>query len=161
MPHILKIGGGLLAAALLVAASSADAGEHSVARHAQGRFGHGVTRIRTVDREPGAVSVTGQRIYNDGLTASRSRSATRNPDGSISTARSHTGVAGDSQSGWSTIYRTDNGYTRAGGVSTSSGRSATGSKSVVVGGDGVTVARSVTTGSGKTWSDSRTYDRND
>ncbi|MBW8813698.1 MAG: hypothetical protein JF588_09760 [Caulobacterales bacterium] len=162
MSHLLKICGGLLATTLTLAAPPpADAAGLSIARHVQGRFGHGFTNIRTVDREPGALSVSGRRTYDDGLTASRARSVTRNPDGSVSTARSHTGVGGATQSGWSTIYRTDGGYTRTGGVSTSSGRSATGSKSVAVGDDGVTVDRSLTTGSGRTYSSSRTYERND
>lgn len=122
----------LLAGAVLsFAATAADAGERSRSRSVQGRFGHGYTASGSAVWGDGAVIRQGQRTFNNGM----------------------------SQSGWSTLYRTDDGYTRTRSASGSGGRAVTGSKDVSFGDDSVTVNRSGSTASGESWSRSRTWPR--
>jgi len=123
----------LACAALSFVASAAEAGGRSHTRSVQGRFGHGYTAARSTTWGDGAVTRQGQRTFNNGA----------------------------SQSGWSTLYRTDDGYARTRGASGSHGRSITGTKDVSFGDDSVTVNRSGSTGSGDTWSRSRTWPRAD
>ena len=95
----------------------------------------------------------------DQARVSRHDSITRHDDGSVSRHRARTGLAGNSQSGWSTIYRTDDGYGRERGGSTSTGRGYEAKKDVSVTPDQVIVGRSFTTNSGRSVSSSRTFER--
>ena len=117
----------------------------------QGARGHGFVAGRTINRAPGSTTATRgiqtnggrgfettrqtnygngslnntvTRTYNNDETASRTGSITRNPDGSVTETRSHTGVDGNTQSGWNTIYRNGNGFTDTRGFTTSNGASA-------------------------------------
>jgi len=160
-----------VAFAALAVASPSQAGVRHQARSVQGPFGRGYSAERTVHRSPGQTTAVrsvqtdhgygfttrdthygpGQvsnqvtRTYNDG--ASVSRTVNREP-GSASVERTHTGVDGRTQSGWDTVYRTDDGYTRTRGVSTSSGRSLTATEDVSVSDSAITVEHTLTTGSG-------------
>ncbi|HEY0628118.1 MAG TPA: hypothetical protein VGD23_02205 [Sphingomicrobium sp.] len=174
----------LALAAATVLASSADARDRLAG--VRGVRGDGIIAGRRVTHEPGSIQVrqgfltVGERglyeerstnwgegsinrsidrTYANGSTMSRDRSITRNPDGSVSTSRSHTGVAGNSQSGWSTIYRTDDGYRRTRSASTSNGRGYEATRDVSVGEDMVTIDRSLTTKSGRSVTRSRTRPR--
>jgi hypothetical protein len=99
------------------------------------------------------------RAYDNGQTASRTGSITKNGNGSITATRSHTGVAGNTQTGWSTIYRTDDGVGRTQGFTTSSGKSAVETGSVSFADGSMTVNKSLTTGSGTSVSRSSNYTR--
>lgn len=121
----------LACAALSFAASASEAGSRSQTRSVQGRFGHGYTAARSASWGDGAVTRQGQRTFNNGM----------------------------SQAGWSTLYRTDDGYTRTRGASGSGGRAITGTKDVSFGDDSVTINRSGSTASGDDWSRSRTWPR--
>jgi hypothetical protein len=172
----------LIALAVLTPAQAAHGRFVSV----QGWRGHGYTAGRFVDRSPGSTTVTRgvqtnsgrgfltqrqttygdgsvtntmTRTYNNGETATRTGTITRNADGSVSETRSHTGVNGNTQSGWNTIYKTDDGIARSRGFTTSGGRSATQTGSVSFGDDSMTVNRSVVTGSGASASQTTTYTR--
>lgn len=134
-------------------------GSTSVRREATGRYGRGVSGTRDTTWGDGRLTNEVQRTYANGATVRRSGSVVANGDGSIDASRTRTGVAGNTQSGWSTVYRSDEGFGRSRGGSTSSGRGASGATDVVVGDDSVTVNRSLTTGSGQTRSRSRTYPR--
>ena len=149
-----------LALAVIGSAGAAQAGDRSRHRSVQGPDGRGYEVRRDVSREPGAASGSVTRRYNNGAVAGRSGSITRE-DGVGTREGAHTGARGRTQSGWSTIYRNDDGFGRARGVTTSGGRSAEGRRDVVVGDDHITVNRSLTTGSGRSVSGSRTRTRGD
>lgn len=124
----------LACAALTLVASTAEAaGSRSGSRSVQGRFGHGYVASGSVNWGDGAITRQGQRTFNNGK----------------------------SQSGWRTLYRTDDGYARSFGASGSGGRSVTGGRDVSFGDDSITVDRSLTTGAGETYSRSRTWPRPD
>lgn len=148
-----------LATAVSLAAVPAVAGERGRNVSVQGPNGRGYVASRTFSREPGAARFSAQRVYNGGASSSRSASAVRTGEGAVRFDRSHTGVAGATQSGWSTIYRTDDGFGRERGASTSSGRGYTANADVSRTEDGVIVERSVTTASGATADRTRTYPR--
>lgn len=121
--------------------------------------GRGVRTTRSTSWGERAIHNEVERIYADGRAMTREGSLVRNEDGSISWNRTRTGPAGKSQSGWNTIYRTDDGFAHERGASTSSGRGYQARKDVSVSPDSVTVDRSLTTNSGRTMSRSRTYQR--
>lgn len=121
----------LACTALSIVASTAEAGSRSQSRSVQGRLGHGYTASRAASWGDGVVSRQDQRTFNNGM----------------------------SRSGWSTLYRTDDGYTRSRGASGSGGRAITGVKDVSFGEDSVTVNRSGSTASGDSWSRSQTWPR--
>ncbi|MDZ4375011.1 MAG: hypothetical protein U1C74_26825 [Phenylobacterium sp.] len=123
----------LASAALTLFASAAEAASRSQSWAAQGRFGHGYTASRTATWGEGSLTRQGQRTFNNGM----------------------------SQSGWRTIHRTDDGYTRSRGASGSGGRGIAGTKDVSFGPDSVTVDRSGSTASGGAWTRSRTWPRGD
>jgi hypothetical protein len=175
-----------LAAALLLAGGMQPAmAFHGRFLSAQGWRG-GFTAGRTVNRVPGSTTVhrgvqtdsgrgflttrqtnygdgnrtnTVTRAYNNGETATRTGTVTHNPDGSVTREASHTGVDGNTRSGWSTIYKTDGSISRSRGITTSNGRSATETGSVTYGDGSMTVNRAITTGSGASVSGSATYTR--
>lgn len=121
------------AALCLVATAAEAAGSRSGSRSVQGRFGHGYVASGSVNWGNGAVTRQGQRTFNNGM----------------------------SQSGWSTLYRTDDGYTRSRSASGSGGRAINATKDVSFDDSSVTVNRSGSTGSGDSWSRSRTWPRPD
>jgi hypothetical protein len=92
-------------------------------RGVQTNSGRGFETTRQTNYGNGSVNNTVTRTYNNGEAASRTGSVTRNPDGSVTAERSHTGVNGNTQSGWNTIYKTDNGFTDTRGFTTSGGAS--------------------------------------
>ena len=172
----------------LATAQAADAAVRGGFRSVQGPRGHGYIAQRSVNRVPGATTanrslqtnsgrgfdttrqttygdgaLTNQvdRTYNNGATASRTGSVVKTGDGSVSIDRSHTGVAGNTQSEWSTIYRTDDGVGRTRNFSTSNGRSAAVTGDVSFNDGTATVNRTVTTGSGASATSTRTYTRGD
>ena len=175
-----------LSGAALLAAQPAEAQSRGRIVHAHGPHGGGYVANRHVSRQPGATHVSRgvrthggygvrqtrdthwgngtirndvNRTYANGRSVSRSGTVTRHPDGSVSSSRQRTGAAGNRQSGWSTIYRTDDGYTRTRGGSTSSGRGYNATRNVSVGPDSVTVNRNASTSGGRSVSSSRTYPR--
>ena len=121
--------------------------------------GHGTKTRRTTSWGEGAIRNGVQRTYANGRTMTREGSITRNGDGSVSRSRSRSGPSGNSQSGWSTIYRTDDGYARERVASTSGGRGYQASKDVSVAPGLVTIDRNLTTNSGRSVSRSRTFER--
>ncbi|ESQ83764.1 hypothetical protein [Asticcacaulis benevestitus] len=138
---------------------SRNPGETQVRRSLQTQSGHGVATTRDTTYGDGVVSSSASRIYNNGATASRSGSVVVG-EGTVSGQRTRTGVAGNTQSAWDTVYRTDDGYGRTRGVETSSGRSVTAERDVSVTDGSVVVGTQVTTGAGGTASRVRTFDRN-
>lgn len=134
-------------------------GSTVVQRGVTGRNGRGVSTTRATTWGDGSVTNDMQRNYANGETVTRSGSVVANGDGSVDATRTRTGVGGNTQSGWSTVYRSEDGFGRSRGVSTSSGRGVSGGTDVVVGDDSVTVNRSLTTQSGQSRSRSRTYPR--
>lgn len=99
------------------------------------------------------------RTYRHGGEVRRDSTYTRNDDGSASVSRNRTGVRGNSQSGWNTVYRTDDGYSSTRGANTASGRGYTATSDVSVGDDHVTVERTRSNARGDTVERSRTYRR--
>ena len=99
-------------------------GSTTATRGVQTDSGRGFETTRQTTYGSGSVNNTVTRTYNNGETATRTGSVTRNPDGSVTAERSHTGVDGNTQSGWNTIYRNDSGFTDTRGFTTSSGASA-------------------------------------
>lgn len=148
----------LTAAASLAIASSAEAGVFNHTRSVQGPNGHGYFADRSAWREPGQVGRSVQRTYNNGAVATGSASAVWGGE-AASYQRSHTGVGGNSQTGWGTVYRTDDGYVRSRGASTSNGRSVAATKDVSLTDDAVIVTKDISTGSGATASQTTTYRR--
>lgn len=173
-------------AATLAAPGHADARERGLFAHGHGPAGNGYLRGRHVSREPGSVKVTRgvitrgghgyrqtrqttrsdgtisndvERRYRNGKTVTRNSSITRHDDGTVSRERGRTGPAGHSQGGWSTIYRTEDGYTRNSGGSTSRGRGYSATRDVSFAPGSVTVNRKASTNSGKTVDRTRTYTR--
>ncbi|MFN3585333.1 hypothetical protein [Phenylobacterium sp.] len=138
-----------------------DPGHTYAERGVIGRGGHGYRTSRDTTWGDGRVDNTTQRTWRNGAQATRTGSAVRNEDGSVSINRSRTGTQGATQTGWSTIYKTEDGYARDRGVSTSNGRSATTHGDIQVTDDTITVNRSATTGSGQTYSRTNTYTRRD
>ncbi|MFN4178579.1 hypothetical protein [Phenylobacterium sp.] len=138
-----------------------DPGHTYAERGVIGRGGHGYRASRDTTWGDGRVDKTTQRTWRNGAQATRTGSAVRNEDGSVSINRSRTGTQGATQTGWSTIYKTEDGYARDRGVSTSNGRSATTHGDIQVTDDTITVNRSATTGSGQTYSRTNTYTRRD
>ncbi|GGZ39004.1 hypothetical protein [Asticcacaulis endophyticus] len=135
-----------------------NSGATQVRRSLQTQSGRGVATTRDTTYGDGAVSTSASRIYNNGATASRSGSVVVG-EGAIRGQRTHTGVAGNTQSAWDTVYRTDDGYGRTRGVETSSGRSVTAERDVSVTEGSVVVGTQVTTGAGATASRTRTVER--
>jgi hypothetical protein len=140
---------------------SRSPGSVSATRGIQTNSGRGVETNRTTSRGDGTLTNQVSRTYNNGQTASRTGSITKNGDGSVSMTRSHTGVAGNTQTGWNTIYRTDDGIARSRGFTTSNGKSAVETGSVSFAKGSMTVDKSLTTGSGASASRSTTYTRGD
>jgi hypothetical protein len=138
---------------------SRSPGSASATRGIQTNSGRGFETTRTTSHGDGSLSNQVTRTYNNGQTASRTGAITKNGDGSVSMTRSHTGVAGNTQTGWNTIYRTDDGIARTRGVTTSSGKSAVETGSVSFNNGSMTVDKSLTTGSGASASRSTTYTR--
>lgn len=138
---------------------SRSPGSGSTTRGIQTHNGRGFETTRTTNHGNGSLTNQVTRTYNDGQTASRTGSITKNGNGSVTMTRSHTSVAGNTQTGWNTIYRTDDGITRTRGVTTSSGKSAIETGSVSFGNGSMTVNKSLTTGSGASASRSTTYTR--
>lgn len=138
---------------------SRSPGMATVNRGIETNSGRGSTTTRTTSHGDGSLTNQVTRTYNNGQTASRTGSITKNGNGSVTLARSHTGVAGNTQSGWSTIYRTDDGIGRTRGLTTSSGRSAVETGNVSFNDGSMTVNRSLTTGSGASATRSTTYTR--
>jgi hypothetical protein len=121
----------LLGAAILsFAATAADAGVRDRSRSFQGPNGRGYVANRHVDRGPGHAFVSRDVQANNGRGYDASRSSTWG-DGRATRTRQVQTNDGRSATGWSTIYRTD---------------------------DGVAVDRSVTTGAGQTYTRSRSWD---
>src|SRR4051812_49046955 len=104
----------LAAVTVCAAASPSEAGVRHQTRTVQGPRGHGFTATRDLRSGGGQISNQVTRTFQDGAVSSRSGSVTRGP-GAVSWDRSHTGSGGRTQSGWGTIYRTDDGYTRSRG----------------------------------------------
>jgi hypothetical protein len=121
--------------------------------------GRGFVTTRQTNYGDGNLTNNVTRTYNNGETATRTGSITRNPDGSVTKERTHTGVDGNTQTGWSTIYKTDDGIGRTRGVTTSSGKSVTETGSIASGEGSMTVDRAITTGSGASASRTTTYTR--
>jgi hypothetical protein len=71
----------------------------------------------------------------------------------------HTGVDGNTQSGWNTIYKGDDSVSRSRGITTSTGRSVTETGNLTYGNGSATVNRTITTGSGASVSGSETFTR--
>ena len=138
---------------------SREPGSIEVRRGFRTADGRGVKTTRSTSWGERAIHNEVERIYADGRTMTREGSLVRNGDGSVSRNRTRTGPAGNSQSGWSTIYRTEDGFGRERGASTSSGRGYQAKKDVSVSPDSVSVDRSLTTNSGRTMSRTRTYQR--
>jgi hypothetical protein len=138
---------------------SRSPGTATATRGIQTNSGHGFETTRTTSHGDGSLTNQVTRTYDDGQTASRTGSITRNSDGSVTATRSHTGVAGNTQTGWSTIYRTDDGVGRTRGFTTSNGKSATETGSVSFANGSMTVNQSLTTGSGTSVNRSSTYTR--
>lgn len=134
-------------------------GSTTATRGVETASGHGFVTTRQTNYGDGSLTNNVTRTYNNGETASRTGSITRNPDGSVTKERTHTGVDGNTQTGWSTIYKTDDGVGRTRGVTTSSGKSATETGSVAFGDGSMTVDRSIATGSGASASQTTTYTR--
>ena len=138
---------------------SRSAGMATASRGVQTSGGRGFTTTRNTSHGNGSLTNQVGRTYDNGKTASRTGSVTRNGNGSVSLSRSHTGIAGNTQSGWSTIYRTDDSIGRTRGFTTSSGRSAVESGNVAFGHGSMTVSKSITTGAGASATRSTTYTR--
>jgi len=136
-------------------------GSTTATRGVQTDGGRGFLTTRQTSYGNGSANNTVTRTYNNGETATRTGSVTHNPDGSVTRERSHTGVDGNTQSGWSTIYKNDDGVSRTRGFTTSSGRSATETGSITHDDGSVTVNRAITTGSGASASRTTTYTRGD
>lgn len=136
-----------------------EPGSATVTRGWRTDRGHGVEATRTTDWGDGAVETSRNRRYANGATEASRSSVVRHADGSISRARSHTGVAGNSQSRWGTIERTEDGYARRHGASTSGGRGYTASRDVSIGDDQIRIDRQLTTNSGHSLTSSRSYPR--
>ena len=138
---------------------AADAATRGRAWSVQGPRGHGFAATRSTRYGAGGIANNVTRTYNNGRTATRTGSITRNGNGSVTRERSHTGVNGNTQSGSSTVYRTSDGFGRTREVSTSGGRSATEAGSVSFAPGSMTVDRSITTGSGESVNHTATYTR--
>ena len=138
---------------------SRQPGSAQVTRGVVTSGGYGYRQTRTTTRGEGTISNSVERQRANGTSMNRSSTATRNPDGSVSTQRNRTGAAGNSQAGWSTIYRTDDAYSRQRGGSTSNGRGYASSRDISVNDGSVTVNRNATTNSGRSVTSSRTYPR--
>jgi|GEM_PF-2214342 len=134
-------------------------GSTTVHRGVQTDSGRGFETTRQTNYGDGSRANTVTRTYNNGETATRTGTAARNPDGSVTREMTHTGVDGNTQSGWSTIYKTDDSVSRSRGITTSTGKSVTETGSATYGDGSVTLNRSVTTGSGASASGSVTYTR--
>lgn len=134
-------------------------GSTTATRGVQTNSGRGFVTTRQTNYGDGSLTNSVTRTYNNGETATRTGSIARNPDGSVTKERTHTGVEGNTQAGWSTIYKTDDGVGRTRGVTTSSGKSVTETGSIAFGDGSMTVDRSVATGSGASASRTTTYTR--
>lgn len=138
---------------------SRSPGEVDVRRRAITHNGNGTAKARHTEWSDGNVQNQVSRTYRNGQSSQRTSNATRNGDGSAKVSRSRTGAQGNQQSSWSTIYRTDDGYTRTRNASTSNGRGYSSTRDVSVSDDYVTVNRDATTANGRTTTTSRTYPR--
>lgn len=134
-------------------------GRIEVERRLSGDRGRGVVQTRETVWGDGASSTSVRRDYANGASSSWSQSRTRNGDGSATRTRSHTGAGGASRSGWTTVYRSDDGFGRSQGFSGSNGRGGTRDTDVIVGDETVTINRQLQTNSGRDHSSSRTFQR--
>lgn len=121
--------------------------------------GRGVRQSRSTNWGDGTLTNDVRRVYSNGRTVERNATVTRNGDGSVSTNRNRTGARGNQQSSWSTIYRTDDGYTRHRGATTSNGRGYNATRNVSISDDYVTVQRNATSNRGGSVSSTRNYRR--
>lgn len=177
----------MMASGLMLALpAQAEARTHGRVVHAHGPNGGGYHAGRAVSREPGSAQVTRgivthngrgvhqtrstdwgngvihnevDRSYRHGGSVKRDTTVTRNGNGSVTVDRDRTGVRGNEQSSWTTIYRTDDGYTRTRGASTSNGRGYNTTRDVSVSDDYVTVQRSASNNRGGSASSTRNYRR--
>ncbi|WP_338446478.1 hypothetical protein V5F89_01390 [Pelagerythrobacter marensis] len=140
-------------------AVSRQPGSTQVRRGAITGNGRGYRQTRSTDWGDGQVQNDVRRTYRNGAEVRRDATYTRNGDGSASVSRNRTGAQGNSQSGWSTVYRTDDGYSRTRGATTSSGRGYTATRDVSVGDDYVTVQRSRSNARGDAVDSTRSYRR--
>ncbi|MBB6427003.1 hypothetical protein [Sphingopyxis sp. JAI128] len=138
---------------------SREPGRTVVSRGVLTGGGHGYRQTRTTTRGDGTITNDVQRRKANGSEVRRTGSVTRNADNSVSRQHTRTGANGNSQSGWSTIYRTEDGYSKSRGASTSNGRGYTATRDVSVGEDSVTINRNATTNSGREVSRTRTVPR--
>lgn len=136
---------------------SRERGSAQVSRGILTRSGRGQRETRSTQWGDGAVHHSVVRTVVNGSTVTRDGSIVRDVDGSVSKTRARIGAAGNTQLGWSTIYRTDDGYSRSRGGSTSAGRGYSASRDVSVAHDAVTIDRQLTTNSGRSTSSSRIY----
>jgi hypothetical protein len=134
-------------------------GSTTVHRGVQTDSGHGFATTRQTNYGDASRSNTVTRTYDNGETATRTGTATRNPDGSVTREATHTGVDGNTQTGWSTIYKGDDSVSRSRGITTSTGKSVTETGSVTYGDGSAMVNRTITTGSGASVSGSQTFTR--
>lgn len=125
----------------------------------RGDRGRGLDRARETTWGDGRSVTSVRRQYANGAEASWTQSRTLNGDGSATRERSHSGVRGESRSGWTTVYRSEDGFGRSQSYSSSTGRGGSRSTDVVVGDHAITVNRQVQTSAGRGRSSSRTYDR--
>lgn len=122
-----------VAALTAFAAAPAQAAPHGRTVSVQGSAGHGYTRSRQIDRQPGSTSATGSfqandgqgvtssrsaawgggtyqggatHAFNDGTSSSRSTNVVRNGDGSVGYDVSHTGRNGQTNSVSGTVTGT-------------------------------------------------------
>jgi hypothetical protein len=66
-------------------------------RELQTTGGHGYDQTRTTTHSDGTANNTVTRTYDNGKTATRTGSATRNADGSVTGSRTYTGVNGGTE----------------------------------------------------------------
>lgn len=138
---------------------SRQPGSTQVTRGAMSHDGYGYRQTRTTTQANGVIHNDVQRRYANGTQMNRTSTTTRNPDGSMTRSRARSGAGGNSQAGWSTIYRTDDGYVHSRAGSTSSGRGYAASRDVSVNDGSVTINRSASTSGGRVVTSSRTYPR--
>lgn len=134
-------------------------GSTQVTRGVVTHDGHGVRQTRSTNWGDGTLSNEVRRDYRNGRSVERDTTVTRNGNGSVTVDRDRTGVRGNEQSSWTTIYRTDDGYTRQRNASTSNGRGYSATRDVSVSDDYVTVQRNATSNRGGSASSTRSYRR--
>ena len=138
---------------------SREPGSAQVTRGILTLGGHAMRSTRSTDWGGGQVHNITERQYRNGSRSVREGRITRNADGSVSTMKSRSGIAGNSQSSAGTIRRTDDGYVRSRSASTSNGRGYDSTRDVSIADQSVTIDRNLTSRSGRSVSSSRTYPR--